>query len=128
MNFVSALLILTNWKKNSYSSIFVIINCLTKIIHYKSVKVTINAASLVEILIEIGVRYYSLSQWINIIWRLPFISKFWSLLYYFLGIIKNFLLSFISKSLARPKSRIIQWKDTCKLLSSLSKIIWHSSY
>lgn len=43
----------TNWKRNSYNPIFVIINYLTKIVHYKPIKVTINAPSLAEVIINV---------------------------------------------------------------------------
>lgn len=43
MDFVIGLLLFVNWKDDSYDLILVIIDCLTKIMNYKPVKVTINA-------------------------------------------------------------------------------------
>ena len=52
MDFITDLPILTDWKGDSYDSIFVIIDQLTKIIHYKPVKVTIDAPGLAEVIIN----------------------------------------------------------------------------
>ena len=47
------LLILTNWKGENYDSILVIINYLTKMVHYEPVKVTINIPRLVEVILDV---------------------------------------------------------------------------
>ena len=78
--------ILTDWKGDSYDSILVIVNRLTKMVHYKPVKVTINAPSLTEVIINVVVRHYGLPYSIIINRKSLFILKFWSLLCYFLGI------------------------------------------
>ncbi len=52
MDFVTGLPVLTNWKGETYDSIFVIVNKLTKIVHYKPVKVTINTTGLAEVFFE----------------------------------------------------------------------------
>lgn len=44
--------ILTDWKKDSYDTILVIINCLTKMIHHKSVKIMIEVVNLAKIIID----------------------------------------------------------------------------
>ena len=54
------MLILTDWKRDNYDSIFVIVDRLTKMIHYKLVKVTINALGLARIIINIVVRHHGL--------------------------------------------------------------------
>ena len=46
MDFIMGLPILTYWKGNSYDSILVIVNRLTKMVHYKPVKVVIDASGL----------------------------------------------------------------------------------
>ena len=84
MDFVTGLLILTDWKGDSYNSILVIVNRLTKIVYYKLIKVTINALGLTEIIIDMVVRHYDLPDSIVTDQRLLFTSKFWSLLCYFL--------------------------------------------
>ena len=43
INFVTGLPILTDWKRDNYDSILIIVDWFTKIVHYKSVKVTIDA-------------------------------------------------------------------------------------
>ncbi len=60
MDFVTSLLVSTNWKGETYDSILVIMNRLTKMIHYELVKVTINAPALVEVIIEMVMRHHSL--------------------------------------------------------------------
>ena len=55
-------------------------------VHYKPVKVIINAPGLVEVIINVVVRHHGLPDLIIIDRRLLFTSKFWSSLYYFFGI------------------------------------------
>ena len=86
MDFVMGLPILTDWKGDSYNSILVIVDWLTKMVHYKSVKVTIDAPGLAEIIINVVMRYHGLSDLIVNDQRSLFTSKFWSLLCYFLDI------------------------------------------
>ena len=86
IDFVTGLPISTNWKKDSYNSIFVIIDWLIKIVHYKPVKITINAPSPVKVIIAVVVSQHGLPDSIVIDRASLFTSKFWSLLCYFLGI------------------------------------------
>ena len=86
MDFKMELLILTDWKGESYDSILVIVDRLTKMVHYKPVKITINAPSLTEVIIDIVIRDHGLPDSIITDWGSLFISKFWLLLCYFLGI------------------------------------------
>ena len=60
IDFVTSLSILTDWKGDSYDSILVIIDWLTKMVHYKPVKVTINALGLAEVIIDVVVRHHGL--------------------------------------------------------------------
>ena len=62
MDFVMGLPILTDWKGDSYDSILVIINWLTKMVHYKLVKITIDAPGLAEIIINVVVRHHGLTD------------------------------------------------------------------
>ena len=50
MNFVTNLPILVDWKGNSYDSILVIVNRLTKMVHYKLVKIIINRPGLAKVI------------------------------------------------------------------------------
>ena len=78
--------ILTDWKKDSYDSILVIVDWLTKMVYYKPVKVTINALGLVEVIINVVVRHHGLSNSIVTDRGSFFTSKFLLLLCYFFGI------------------------------------------
>ena len=86
IDFITNLLILTDWKGNSYDLIFVIINKLTKMIYYKLVKITINIPGLVKVIVNIVVRYYGLLILIITNKKSLFTSKLLSLLCYFSGI------------------------------------------
>ena len=86
IDFVTGLPILTDWKGDNYDSILVIVNWLIKTVHYKSVKVTINALGLAKVIISVIVRHHSLLDSIVIDRGSLFTSKFWSLLCYFWGI------------------------------------------
>lgn len=86
MNFITRLPISINWKNKIYDSILVIINRLTKMVYYKPIKITIDVLGLVEIIIEAIVWHYSLPDSIVRDQGFVFTSKFWSLLYHFLGI------------------------------------------
>lgn len=88
------LAILTDQKHNSYDSILVIIDQLTKIVHYEPVKIIINIASLAKIILYIVIRYHGLLDSIIIDKSLFFTLKFWSFLCYFLGIKYKFLITF----------------------------------
>ena len=86
MDFVTGLPLSADWKGDSYDSILVIVNRLTKMVHYKPVKVTIDASGLPEVIINIVVRYHGLPDSSVTDRSLLFTSKFWSSLCYFLGI------------------------------------------
>ena len=55
MNFVTSLPLVLDWKSDSYDLILVIIDQLTKMVHYKIVKVTINALRQAEVIIDVVV-------------------------------------------------------------------------
>ncbi len=86
INFVTGLPISANWKDDSYDSILVIVDRLTKMIHYEPVKVTINAPGLAKVIIDMVVQYHGVSESIITDRGSLFTSKFWSSLYYFLSI------------------------------------------
>ncbi len=86
MEFMTGLPILTNWKSESNDLIFVIVDRLTIMVHYKPVKVTIDAPDLAEIIINVVVRHHGLPNSIVSDRGSVFTSKFWSSLCYFLGI------------------------------------------
>ena len=86
MDFVTGLPVLTDWKGDSYDSILVIVDRLTKMVHYEPVKVTIDAPGLAEVIINVVVRHHGLPDSIVTHRGSLFPSKFWSLLCYFLDI------------------------------------------
>lgn len=86
MDSVTGLPISTDWKGDSYDSILVIVDRLTKMIHYEPVKVTIDAPGLAEVILDVVVRHHHPSDSIVANRGSLFASKFWSLLCYFLGI------------------------------------------
>ena len=63
-------------------------------VHYKPVKVIINAPGLAKVIIKMIVRYHSFLNLIVTNRGLLFTSKFWSLLCYFLGIKQQLLIAF----------------------------------
>ncbi len=62
INFVTGLPISANWKGDSYNAILVIVNRLTKIVHYKPVKVTINVPGLAEVVINVLMRHHGVPE------------------------------------------------------------------
>ena len=86
MDFVTGLPVLIDWKKDSYDSILVIVDWLTKMVHYKSVKIIFNALGFAEVIIDKVIRHHRLPHSIVTNRRSLFNSKFWLLLCYFFAI------------------------------------------
>ena len=86
MDFVTGLPLSADWKGDNYNLILVILERLTKMVHYESVKVTIDAPGLAVVIIDMVVQHYGPPDSIVTDRRSLFISKFWSLLCYFLGV------------------------------------------
>ncbi len=103
MDFVTRLPILANWKVDSYDLILVIVNRLTKMIYYELVKITIDALGLAEVIIDVVMRHYRVLESIVTDQDLLFISKFWSLLCYFLGIKKKLSTTFYPQTDGQTK-------------------------
>ena len=97
MDFVTGLPVSTNWKSESYDSILVIVDRLTKMVHYEPVKITIDAPGLAEVIIDVVVRHHGLPDSIITDRGSLFTSKFWSSLYYFLGIKRRLSTTFYSQ-------------------------------
>ena len=94
MDFVTGLPVLTDWKGNSYDLILIIVDRLTKMVHYEPVKVTIHAIGLAKVIINVVVRHHGLPDSIVTDQGSFFTSKFWSLLCYFLGIKRRLFTAF----------------------------------
>ena len=105
MDFITGISISIDWKGDSYNSIFVIIDQLTKIVFYKPVIIIINTASLLEIIIVIMIRHYKLPNLIITSQELLFILKFLSILCYFLGIKQTFSTTFYSQTDGQTKKQ-----------------------
>ena len=58
MNFVTRPPISTNWKNDRYNSILVIVDRLTKMVHYEPVKVTIDISGLAKVTMDIVMRHH----------------------------------------------------------------------
>ncbi len=86
MDFVTGLPVSTNGKDDTYDSILVIVDRLTKMVYYELVKVTIDAFGLAEVILDMVVRYQGLPDSIVSDRGSVFSPKFWSSLCYFLGI------------------------------------------
>ncbi len=76
MDFITGLPISAKWKGDSYDSILVIIDRLTKLVYYEPVKVTIDAPSLAEVIINMIVCHHGVPESIVIDRDLLFTSKF----------------------------------------------------
>ena len=86
MDFVTGLLLSTNWKSDSYDLMLVIVDQLTEMIYYEPVKVTIDTLELAEVIIDVVIWHHGLPDSIVTNRGSLFISKFWLLLCYFLGV------------------------------------------
>ena len=75
-----------DWKGDNYDLILVIIDRLTKMVYYEPVKITIDALGLAKVIIDVVVRHHGVLDSIISDRGAIFTSKFWSSLYYFLGI------------------------------------------
>ena len=94
MDYVTGLLLSADVKGDSYDSILVILNRLTKMVHYELVKVTINAPGLAKVIIDVVVQHHGLPVLIISDRGAIFTSKFWSSLCYFLGIKRKLSIAF----------------------------------
>lgn len=94
MDFVMGLPVSTNLKGETYDSILVIVNWLTKMVHYEPVKITSDAPGLAEVIIDVVVKHHGLPDSIVSDRGSIFTSKFWSSLCYFLGIKKRLSTTF----------------------------------
>ncbi len=128
MDFITGLLLLVDWKDDSYDSILVIVDRFTKMVHYKLVKVTNDILGQAEVIIDIGVLHYGVPELIVRDQRSLFTSKFWSSLCYFFGINKKLSTTFHPQTDSQTKSQnsmieadlraFVNWKqdDWTKLL------------
>ena len=86
MDFVIGLPQFSNLRGNGYNLILVIVDRLTKMIHYEPVQITITAPALAEDILNVVVQHHGLLDFIVSNYGSVFTSKFWSSLCYFLSI------------------------------------------
>ena len=94
MDFVTGLPVSIDWKGDSYDSILVIVNRLTKMVHYKPIKITLNAPGLAEVIMDVVVCQHGLPDSIVTDRGSLFTSKFWLSLCYFVGIKRRLSITF----------------------------------
>ena len=128
IDFVASLSLSDDRKSNSYDSILVIVDRLTKMIYYKLVKVIINTPRLAKVIINVVMRYYGFPDSIINYRRAIFIFKFWSLLCYFPVSRDNFLPYSIFRLIVRLKGKIVLWKCIFVHLSISSTTIGPNFY
>ena len=105
IDFVTGLSLSVDWKGNSYNSILVIVDRLTKMVHYKPVKVTIDTPGLAEVILDMVVWYHGLLDLI-VTDKGSFInSKFWSSLCYFLDIKQRLSTAFYPQTNSQNKQQ-----------------------
>ena len=103
MDFVTGLPLFADWKGDSYDSILVIVDRLTKMVNYEPVKVTINAPRLAEVIIDVVVLHHGLPDSIISDRGAIFTSKFWSSLCYFLSIKRRLSTAFYPQADGQTK-------------------------
>ena len=86
IDFVTGLPISINWKRDSYNSILVIVNWLTKMVYDKPVKITIDIPGFAKVIVDVVVHHHGFSDLIVTNQNSLFTLKFWSSLCYFLRI------------------------------------------
>ena len=103
MDFMTGLPLSSDRKGDSYDSIFVILDQLTKMVPYEPVKVINNAPRLAKVIINVVVWHHGLSDLIVTDRGSFFTSKFWSSLCYFLGIKQRLSTVFYSQANGQTK-------------------------
>lgn len=76
-----------------------------KIVYYKLIKITINALELARIILKIVIWHYNLRNFIILDRIFLFISKSWSLLYYFFKIKRCLLIAFHLQTNSQTKKQ-----------------------
>ena len=110
MDFVIGLPLSAHWKDDSYNSILVIVNRLTKMVHYEPVKVSIDVPGLTEVIIDVVVWHHRLPDSIVTDRGSFFTSKFWSSPSYFLKVKQRLSTAFYPQT----DSQIVQQNNTMK--------------
>ena len=123
MDFVIGLPISADWKGDSYNLILVIVDRLTKMVHYQSVKVTINAPGLAKVIIDVVVCHYGVPESIITDQGSLITSKFWPLLCFFLGIKRKLFTAFYPQTNNQTEEQNSKMEAYLKAFVNWSKII-----
>lgn len=107
--------------RNDYILIIVIIDKLTKIIYNKLVKTTLDLTKLIKFIFDLVIRYQSFLNSILSNKNAIFKSKFWLLLYYFLGINQRLFTIFQSLVDGQTKRQNSIIKDYVSVFINLEK-------
>ena len=103
MDFVMRLPISTDWKRESYDFILVIVDQLTKMVYYEPVRVIIDVSGLAKVILDVVVQYHKLPDSIVTNRGSLFTSKFWSSLCYFFGIKRKLSTAFYPQTVGQTK-------------------------
>ncbi len=95
--------VLTNWKGDTYDSILVNVDQLTKMVYYKLVKITIDTFSLAGVILDMVIKYHGLPNSIMSDWGSIFNTKFCLLLCYFLRIKQSLSTTFYPQTDSQTK-------------------------
>ena len=98
MDFVTGFPQSADQRGNGYDLILVIIDWLTKMVHYEPVQMTVTIPALAKVIFNIVVRHHGLPDSIVSNRNSVFTSKFWSSLYYFLSIKQRLSITFYSQT------------------------------
>lgn len=55
IDFITGLLVFIDWRNKTHNSILIMVDQLTKIVHYEPIKVTIDASGLVNVIFDVVV-------------------------------------------------------------------------
>ena len=124
MDFITGLSISTDWKSDSYDSILVIVDWLTKIVHYKLVKVAIHALRLPKVILDMVVWHHGLPNSIMSDRGSLFILIFWSSLCYFLGIKWRLSTAFHSQTDGQINRQNSMMKAYLQIFVNFKKNVW----
>ena len=124
MDFVTGLPLSADWKSDNYDSTLVIVNRLTKIVHYKPFKVTIDTPGLAKVIIDVVVWHHGLPDSIVTNRGSLFTSKFWSSLCYFLRVKRKLSTAFHPQTDGQNKRQKSTIKAYFRVFVNFEKNDW----
>ena len=128
IDFVTGLPLSVDWKGDNYDSILVIVNQLTKMVHYKPIKVTIDAPGLAEVILDMVVWHHGLPDSIVTDGSSFFTAKFWSYSVTSSALNRGSQLRSTFRQMVKPRGRIALWKPTFEFLLTLNRMTGQGFY